>query len=97
MDAPAPPPTGSDANPGTEALPWATLDWASSRLLALGGSGCTVIFNDGVYSGGHSLYERFSQPTTFRAQNRYKAVLQHNGTAIRTAAGALALRELSNL
>jgi hypothetical protein len=79
----APPPAGSDANPGTEALPWATLDFASSRLLALGGSGCTVWFKDGVYSGAQTLYERFTQPTTFRALNRYKAVFQNSATVIR--------------
>jgi hypothetical protein len=79
----APPPAGNDANPGTSALPWATLDYASSRTLALGGSHCTVTFKDGVYNGGHSLYERFATPTTFRAEHAYKAVLQHSGTVIR--------------
>ncbi len=79
----APPPAGSDANPGTEALPWATLDWASARVLALGGSGCTVWFKDGVYDGSHALYERFAAPTFFRAQNPYKAMLQHPGTVLR--------------
>ncbi len=79
----APPPAGSDSNPGTQAQPWATLDHASAAVLAAAGSGCTVWFQDGTYSGGHSLYERFASPTTFKAVNRYKAVLQHSGTVLR--------------
>ncbi len=76
----APPPLGSNANPGSAAQPWATLDWASSRVLALGGANCTVSFADGVYTGANSLYERFATTTTFRAANPYRAVLQNNGT-----------------
>ena len=37
----APPPTGSDSNPGSEAQPWATLQHAASRVqpaLRVGGS-----------------------------------------------------------
>ncbi|KAA0255781.1 MAG: hypothetical protein EDX89_03430 [Acidobacteria bacterium] len=83
----APPPEGSDSNPGTSAQPWATLDFASARVLALGGSGCTVLFKDGVYTGPNSLYERFTAPTTFRAQNRYRAVLQNAGKAISVFGG----------
>ncbi len=79
----APPPAGNDANPGTEALPWATVNWASERVHALGGSGCTVWFKDGLYAGAHGLYERFALPTFFRAQNPYKAILEHNGTVLR--------------
>ena len=74
--------TGSDSNPGTAGQPWATLDHASARVLALGGSNCTVFFADGVYTGGHSLYERFATPTTFRATNPYRAVLQNNSRAL---------------
>jgi len=62
----APPPAGSDANPGTSAAPWATLDHASARVKALGADGGTVCFRDGVYTGGNSLYERFDALTTFR-------------------------------
>ncbi|HEX6737436.1 MAG TPA: hypothetical protein VF310_04085 [Vicinamibacteria bacterium] len=78
----APAPAGSDGNPGTAAQPWATLDHASARALALGGSNCTVTFADGVYTGGNSLYERFATPTTFRAANPYRAVLQNNSRAV---------------
>ena len=78
----APPPEGSDSNPGTLAQPWATLNWASDRVLALGGSTCVVWFKDGVFAGSNSLYERFPTRTTFRAVNAYQAVLQNSGTAV---------------
>jgi hypothetical protein len=79
----APPPAGSDANPGTFASPWATLDGASSRVFASNpGGGCTVWFKDGVYTGANSLYERFSAPTWFKAVNRYRAVLQNASRAV---------------
>ena len=58
--------------------PWATLDHASSRVKALNADGTTVCFRDGVYTGGNSLYERFTVPTVFRAENAYRAVLQNN-------------------
>jgi IPT/TIG domain-containing protein/S-layer family protein len=76
----APPPAGSDANPGTAAAPWATLDHASSRVFATNpAGGCTVWFADGVYTGSNSLYERFGAPTWFKAMNRYRAVFQRPG------------------
>jgi hypothetical protein len=78
----APPPEGNDANPGTQALPWATLNFASAEVLAQGQSGATVCFKDGVYTGANSLYERFTAPTTFRAENTYRAILQNGGTAV---------------
>jgi hypothetical protein len=78
----APPPAGNDGNPGTSAQPWATLDNASARVLAQGASGATVCFRDGAYSGGNSLYERFTALTTFRAENPYRAVLQNNSRAV---------------
>src|SRR5262245_13375586 len=78
----APPPAGNDAGPGTSAQPWATLDNASARVLALGQSGATVCFRDGVYTGGNSLYERFTSLTTFRAENPYRAVLQNDSRAV---------------
>jgi IPT/TIG domain/S-layer homology domain len=76
----APPPAGNDANPGTFAAPWATLDHASASVPD---DTCTVFFQNGVYAGTHSLYERFSTPTTFKAQNRYRAVLEHAGTVVK--------------
>jgi hypothetical protein len=68
--------------PGSLAQPWRTLDFASARILALGQSGAVVCFRNGVYTGGNSLYERFTVPTTFRAENTYRAVLQNSGTVI---------------
>ncbi len=76
----APSPAGSDANPGTLGSPWATLDHASA---AVPDDTCTVYFQDGVYSGTHSLYERFTTPTTFKAANRYRAVLEYPGTVVK--------------
>jgi hypothetical protein len=75
-------PSGNDGNPGTAAQPWATLDHASARVLALGGTNCTVFFADGVYTGGNSLYERFPTTTTFKATNAYRAVLENNSRAV---------------
>lgn len=75
-------PGGSDANPGTAGQPWATLNHASAQVLASGGSNCVVSFADGVYTGPNSLYERFATPTTFRATNAYRAILQNNAVAV---------------
>ena len=76
----APPPEGSDANPGTFAQPWATLDYASASVPD---NNCTVWFKDGTYDGTHSLYERFNTTTTFKAVNPYKAVLRYSGTVVK--------------
>jgi hypothetical protein len=79
----APPPAGSDANPGTPAAPWATLNHASARVLATNpGGGCTVWFADGVYAGPNSLYERFASPTWFKAVNPCRAVFRHPGPSV---------------
>lgn len=43
----APPPQGSDANPGTSGAPWATLQHAADEVVA----GDTVIVADGDYAG----------------------------------------------
>lgn len=43
----APPPTGSDSNPGTEAQPWATLQHAASRVQP----GDTIRVRTGNYAG----------------------------------------------
>ena len=75
-------PGGNDGGPGTSGQPWATLDNASARVLAMGASGATVCFRDGVYSGGNSLYERFTALTTFRAENAYRAALENNSRAV---------------
>jgi hypothetical protein len=76
----APPPEGDDANPGTFAQPWATLDHAAATVPD---SGCVVWFKNGVYTGRHRLYERFATGVTFRAQNPYRAVLEYAGTVVR--------------
>ena len=81
----APPPAGSDSNPGTSARPWATLDYASEQVLAQGGSHCTVWFKDGIYTGQHVLHERFTTPMTFKAVNPYKAVLHYSGTVVKVS------------
>lgn len=78
----APPPEGRDSNAGTFALPWATLDHAAAQVQALGGSGCTVWFKDGLYQGASDLHERFTAPTSFRALNPYRAILENDGQVI---------------
>jgi hypothetical protein len=78
----APAPEGSNGSPGTFTQPWATLNYASARVLALGGNNCTVWLEDGIYPGLFNLDERFLTPTTFKAINPYKAVLQNNGTTL---------------
>jgi parallel beta-helix repeat protein len=45
----APPPGGSDANPGTFSSPWATLQKAADTIQA----GDTVLVRAGQYAGGH--------------------------------------------
>lgn len=81
--------TGTDGAgvPGSATQPWRTLDFASSRILALGQSGAVVCFRNGVYTGANGLYERFTAPTTFRAENAYRAVLQNGGVAIQLFGG----------
>ena len=74
-------PTGSNGNPGTFAQPWATLDYASANVPD---NNCTVWFKDGLYTGvAHSLYERFTTPTTFKAVTPYRAVLEYSGTVVK--------------
>jgi hypothetical protein len=76
----APPPAGDDANPGTFAQPWATLNHASASAPD---NDCTVWFKDGTYSGTHSLYERFNTSATFKAVTPYRAVLEYSGTVVK--------------
>ena len=45
----APPPSGDDANPGTESLPWATLQKAADTVQA----GDTVLVRAGQFAGAH--------------------------------------------
>lgn len=77
----APAPAGNDANPGTFAQPWATLNHASASVPD---NDCTVWFKDGLYTGvSHSLYERFNTSVTFKAVNPYRAVLEFGGTVVK--------------
>src|SRR5690349_4186559 len=75
----APAPAGNNANPGTSLRPWATIDYAASRLLSLNASNCTVWVKDGIYNGTNEIEERFSTAMTFQAVNPYKAILQNRG------------------
>jgi hypothetical protein len=75
-------PDGHDSDPGSFEKPWATLDRASAQVLALGGSGCTIWFKDGLYPGANDLHERFVAPTTFKAANPYKAILENDGQVV---------------
>lgn len=61
----APPASGgSDSNPGTEALPWATLQHAANRV----GPGDTVIVHAGTYAGFNvGTSGKPGAPITFRA------------------------------
>jgi len=52
-------PTGSDGNPGTAALPWASLTHAYSFIrdrIDMNGFQCTVHLADGTYAGGSFQY-----------------------------------------
>lgn len=75
----APAPAGDDANPGTEAQPWATLRYASATVPD---AGCTVWVKSGTYSSAVDLKERFSIPTIFRAVTPYAAILTYPGPVI---------------
>lgn len=75
----APPPTGSDAHPGTLAQPWATLEHASATVPD---DYCTVWFMDGTYHGLNNPKERFTTQTSFRAVNPYRAILQNGGPVL---------------
>ncbi len=75
----APAPVGSDQNPGSFARPWATMEHASE---AARDDSCTIWFKDGIYRGFNELERRFETPTTFRAVNDFRAVLEADGPAI---------------
>lgn len=60
----APPPTGSDAQPGTVAQPWATLQHAADQVAP----GDTVLVHDGDYVGMHLVTSGTAAlPIVFRA------------------------------
>jgi hypothetical protein len=75
----APPPAGNNANPGTFAQPWATLQHAVNTIPD---AGCTVWAKDGLYTGRQRMNRRFTTPATFRAVNPYRAVFEASETVI---------------
>ena len=67
-------PTGNDSNAGTSSAPWRTIQKAASTVSA----GATVILKDGNYEEPSVSFRRSGtadKPITFKAQNKWKAVL----------------------
>lgn len=81
----APSPIGSDANPGTEMQPWATLDHAAATVPD---ARCMVWFQDGMYTGDNRIKRRFETFTRFVAINPYKAVFQNAGPVVTISGGS---------
>lgn len=75
----APPPVGDNGNPGTEAEPWSTLEYASEHIPD---NSCTVWAKDGTYDGNSRINRRFTTSTTFKAVNPYQAVMQNSGSVL---------------
>ncbi len=76
---------GNDANPGTSAAPWRTIQHAADVM----NPGDTVIVNDGVYTGGTSVVTisrsgSASAWFVFRAAHRWGAVIdgQNNSSTM---------------
>jgi hypothetical protein len=66
--------TGSDSNPGSQALPWKTLQKAAATLVA----GDTAIVLDGTYTEAEVQFNRSGSagnPITLKAQNKWLAIL----------------------
>ena len=80
----APPPVGNNVNPGTESLPWATMEHAGKNIPD---NGCTVWFKDGIYVGNNDMNERYTTQTTFKAINPYRAIMQHTGVTLEVNGG----------
>jgi hypothetical protein len=67
-------PHGDDGNPGTMASPWRTIQKAANTVSA----GDTAVLLDGVYEEGSVNISRSGSagaPITFKAQNKWQAVL----------------------
>jgi hypothetical protein len=67
-------PTGNDVSAGTQAAPWRTIQKAANTVSA----GDTVVLLDGTYEEASIGFNRSgtaSKPITFKAQNKWKAVL----------------------
>ena len=78
-------PAGSDGNPGTSTAPWQTIQHAADVM----NPGDTVIVNDGVYTGGTSVFTVSRSGTAsawlvFRAAHRWGAVIdgQNNSSTM---------------
>lgn len=80
----APAPDGDNGNPGTLDSPWATIEHAGANVPD---DGCTVWIKDGVYYGRNEIDRRFSMPTTFKAENAYKVLLEFTGPVIKINGG----------
>ena len=68
-------PNGNDANPGTQAAPWRTVARAEGYAV---NPGDTAIFLDGTYETPSIYLDRSgtaSQPITFKAQNKWGAII----------------------
>lgn len=81
----APPPVGSDSNPGTVNAPWATLEHASE---ASADNACTIWVNPGVYFGNHRINRRYTSQTFFKAVEPYKAVFENTGPVVNVSGAA---------
>jgi hypothetical protein len=78
-------PDGDDDDAGTAESPWASLHHAADRVPD---RGCIVWFEPGVYEGRSRISRRFASPTTFRAVDPYRAVIQHNRTVVQISGAA---------
>jgi hypothetical protein len=83
-------PEGSDANPGTQEEPWATLEYAAARVPD---EGCTVWFRDGLYTGDHRIRRRFETYTRFKAENPYQVILENDGPVVTITGGSRIILE----
>ncbi|HEV8310088.1 MAG TPA: right-handed parallel beta-helix repeat-containing protein [Methylomirabilota bacterium] len=81
-------PTGSDSNPGTNALPWKRWAFALGRLAP----GDTLIAKDGTYTrsttgipsiicGSNAQHGTATEPITIKAQNERRPMLKAGGTS----------------
>lgn len=70
--------TGDDANPGTAAQPWQTIQHAADQVAA----GDTVIIQPGTYAGGitHTTPGIEGRPITYRAAASGQAVIDGSGS-----------------
>lgn len=72
-------PSGNDANPGTAAEPWRTLQHAAEQAAA----GDTIIIQPGTYAGGitHTTPGAAGRPITYRAASAGQTIIDGSGSA----------------